>query len=627
MSTRSADRGSNATGNRGALAPADRVFIVATAVIAAAALAARLHDVVAYPPIADYDASSHAANVLAFLDLRLPSLRSWGGSHAPLYYMVGAALCAVLPVDVPMHVALRCITVLAWAATVALVWRTLRRATSAGDAAATSALLLGVPGIVIVTCMMTNDTLSACFVTAALVRLLAVAPEDHPSARHAAWSGALAALAALTKATGAAAIAITAGFYAWHGRGTPRQALRNVAAVVLVSTVIAGPHYARLFLALSGSAYDIVGTRAGSLEKRVVERVTIPAAPTSQRFPSWPGLVHAALWGDPTVTYLPRNLEPWAGALSAAGWIVTVVAIAGVLRFAWRRDLARRSGVGLVFGVFYAALFVPVVPWEPYLILTKVNYMLPAALSAALVVATGLGAFRGALGAAVRTVLLAIAAGGVAYTWYGWWEDAPRQVAMRPRDLATPARTVERWFAERAPDPIRALARFAPEQDLAHDLRLVGIFRIPYTPAPGFTPADDRTLEIDRARMAWLELHNLERWIRPVAAALEPTIVAADERDGSAEVRVRVAPRHPTPPPAAEGMGPWPFRPFEQAFTLRRIGARWRITRIAQADVGDENAVPAFVANPTLQGFEHLRALGWHPVWERAIERQKQATP
>jgi hypothetical protein len=73
-------------------------------------------------------------------------------------------------------------------------------------------------------------------------------------------------------------------------------------------------------------------------------------------------------------------------------------------------------------------------------------------------------------------------------------------------------------------------------------------------------------------------------------------------------------------------MGAWPFRPFEQALTLARAGATWRITQVRQDGVADDNAVAAFVADPTLAGLDHLRALGWKPNWEDAIATAVRAT-
>src|SRR5262245_6547298 len=140
---------------------ADRMLLALAAAIAVGALVARVHDVVAYPAMCDFDASGHAVNVVDLYQGRLPNLRSWAGSHPPLFYALGALLWALLPASCPVHVILRAISATAVVATVALVWRSLQRLVPAVDAAVVAVLLLCVPGVVITSCMMTNDPLCA----------------------------------------------------------------------------------------------------------------------------------------------------------------------------------------------------------------------------------------------------------------------------------------------------------------------------------------------------------------------------------------------------------------------------------------------------------------------------------
>ncbi|MEO6026786.1 MAG: hypothetical protein ABIR79_07980, partial [Candidatus Binatia bacterium] len=66
---------------------------------------------------------------------------------------------------------------------------------------------------------------------------------------------------------------------------------------------------------------------------------------------------------------------------------------------------------------------------------------------------------------------------------------------------------------------------------------------------------------------------------------------------------------------------------FEQQLTLAQSDGAWRITRITQSGLSVENAVPAFVADPTLAGLDDLRALGWRPDWEAAVESAVGRTP
>src|SRR5207245_8309359 len=137
----------------------------------------------------------------------------------------------------------------------------------------------------------------------------------------------------------------------------------------------------------------------------------------------------------------------------------------------------------------------------------------------------------------------------------------------------------------------------------------------------GLASEDERSLELARARQAWLELYNLIRWIQPIAAALDVTLLGVDQQDETANVHVRIAPNGMRAPWGASGVGLWPFPDFDQHFSVRRIGLEWRITSITQTGVIDESAVPAFVAHPTLARLEHLRALGWRGGWEDAVER------
>src|SRR5262245_59569640 len=106
---------------------AGRALLWTSAAVALVAVATRVHAVVAFPALRDYDASGHAVNVVDLLEGHLPNPRSWCGSHPPLYYGIGAVLWMLLPESIPVHTTMRLISVAAFVATIALVWRTLRR--------------------------------------------------------------------------------------------------------------------------------------------------------------------------------------------------------------------------------------------------------------------------------------------------------------------------------------------------------------------------------------------------------------------------------------------------------------------------------------------------------------------
>ena len=592
-----------------------------------------MHDVATYPPLYDWDASAHAVNVIDLMEMHLPNPHSWGGSHPPLYHAVGAALWGLCPESVPVHVILRSVSAGAWVATVWLVWRSLRRLRFGVDAAIAAALLLGVPGFVIASCMMTNDALCVLFMTAALVRLLEAPRGETPDARGMVLTSVLAALAALTKASGLAAIGMVALFYAWRSRRRPFRAVRNVLLVGLVSAAIVGPHYARLSLLFARSTnlseapktryhiplYDLLAGFSESEEKEAISLVVLAAMRANESRPSSLSLLHEAIWADPTSVFLPADPRIPVRLLSTAGLILVGLVAGGVVRLLVRRNIAKRAGVVCVFGLLYAAAITPPSLAAPYLILTKTNFLLPLVLPIGLVLAVGLDGLRGGVRTALRGTVLLIAAAGVAVTWYGWWEPEPppsRPLGVHDGTADPVLLTVQRYFAYRASDPIRALRLLAPEVHRTHELRLVRILRVPFTPRQALASEDEQSLDLARARQAWLELYNLIRWIQPIAAAMQANVLEVDQQPDTAEVRVRVEAIGTAAPPGASGISPWPFPAFDQRFSLRRAGAGWQIARIEQSGVSPENAVPAFVADPTLASLDDLRALGWRPSWE-----------
>ncbi len=610
----------------------DRVILALCAVVALVALAARVHDATAYPAMRDWDAGGHAVNVVTYHEGHVPSLRSWAGSHPPLYYLTGAALWALLPDAVPLHVALRLVSSLAWLVAIALVWRALRRLGLGVDAAVAATLLLGVPGFVIASAMMTNDALAVGFMTAALVRLLAAHRAGPARVGEVATTAAVAALAAMVKATGVAVVGLTLAFYAWQSRRALAVALRNVAVAGLVAAAILAPHYGRLVLAratapvASGAAaaspyalpgYDFLAGFSESPEKGAISLVVLEVMRSAST--SYARLLHEAIWDDPTAVFLPRTPSVPGRILWVGGFGVELLVVVGIVGLVRRPVLVRRAGPIVVFGLGYLAAVAVPCAVAPYMMLTKTNFLLPLALPLGLVLAVGLEGVPAAARTAVRVGAVAFAALGVAATWYGWWE--PGAAASPPARMSSePAvAAVERYVGCRARDPIRAVAALTPEFQLAHGLRLVRILRIPFPDETEPTTPAARALVLARARQAWLDLYDLIPWLQPIAAALQITVLEVAERDDGADVRVRVEARGTEPPRAAADLRPWPFPPFEQRFGLVRTGDEWRIATITQAGVSVANTVPAFVANPTLAGLDDLRALGWRPAWEIGV--------
>src|SRR5262245_9723899 len=451
----------------------ERSILALSAAVAILAVATRVHDVVAFPALHDFDAPGHAVNVLDLFEGHLPNPRSWSGGQPPLYYGIGAALWALLPEQVPVHVTLRLISVVSWLAAVGLVWRVLRRIGSEVDAAVVAALLLGVPGILIGSFMMTNDALCALFVTAAVVRLLDPPSDGPPTPGHAALTGVFAGLASLTKSTGLAAVGVAAAWYAWQSRRRPLSAARNLFILGLVAGGIGAPHYARMFFALAGSLYDILAVRAGSQEKEAAVAALLTRMPAERLRPWIPALVHAGVWGDPVSVFLPAQPGVLLAmlVLVVAGLGVSAVAVVGAARLVARREIVVRVWPALALGVFLAISLLPHAWSVPFFVATKPTYALPAVLPVGLVLLFGVEA----RGTVLRGLLLAVAAGGTALTWYGWWAPgsaAPAPIAFGAAPTGSAVQVVERYFRYRADDPISAVSLLGSELQLAHGLRI-----------------------------------------------------------------------------------------------------------------------------------------------------------
>jgi hypothetical protein len=499
-------------------------------------------------------------------------------------------------------------------ATIGLVWRALRRLVGPVEAAVVSVVLLGVPGLTIASCMMTNDALCALFMTGTIVRLMETPHDRMPTMGSVALTGVLAGLAAATKATGMAAIGMAAAYYAWLARRDIGRGVRALAVFCLASGAIAAPHYVRLFFVLSGSPYDILTVSAGSPEKKVIEWFAYALARANFRSSSFSALFYRALWDDPTAVYLPQIVQTHALARGvwAGGFVVTGVAIAGLVRVLAVRHLRSPVAVALVFGALFAAAIVPHAILGPYIVLTKTNYLLPEALPLGILLSFGLEWVRGGARTLLRMVLLTVAAAGVALTVYGWWAPAPSASTLRRNPSAHPAeRIVERYFEYRAYDPIRAIDLVAPQVQVAHKLTLLHVLGLPpIPPESGLAPDDERSRDVARGRVAWLELYNLVQWVPAISAAFDAQVLEVVEHDGVAKVHVRVGAMGTTRPWGGE-IGLWPFPPFDEYFTIERLDGEQRITSIEQMGVLDENAIEVFAAHPSQEAFDHLRAIGW----------------
>jgi hypothetical protein len=597
----------------------DRLLVGASFVVAAVAVLARMHGAVAYPVMQDFDAGGHAINVLDLHAWRFPSLRGWSGSHPPLYYAIGAALWALLPERIPVHVTLRLLSAAAWVASVGLVWRALGRFGTRVDAAVVGALLLCIPGWVITSCMMTNDALCALFVTATLVRLLDVPDDPSSQPRHAILTAVLAGLAVATKLNGAAAVAMAMGVYAWRSRRQPLRALWIAVVVGVIGLGFAGVHLWRLVSSIpsGGSLYALLGGRLGSQEKEAISMMLVAKWPLQALYPRLSSLVYAAVWADPTAAFLPRPFGTEPLMLGLARGAVPVVMILGLFRLVRRSDILRRTWPLLIFSPAYLAALLPTLLDGPYIFLTKVNYLMPLILPVGVLLALGLCEVTGILGMFLRIVLLLVAIAGVVQTTPSW-RDETRTVRAR---VAIPAsdelivRTVERYFDYRTRDPIRAANLLTRELHLAHGLRMASIVGMAVPPETGLGPGEEREVEFAQARMAWLQLYNLLPWTRSGFAGFEVKVVEVRQNGDKADVSVHVGNAQATPPPGVE-IGLWPFPEFEQGFTVERTEDGWRIAGANQEGIRPENYVQAFAVFPSAALLDSLRAIGWRSAWE-----------
>ncbi len=417
-------------------------WIVVSLVVAGAGLATRIHDVYAYAPLHDFDGPGHGVNVLALERGELPDPRSWGGFHPALYYAVGAAVWRILPERIPVHVGLRAISLLAGVVLAIVLWRTLRRLVAEVDAAVAATLLFCSPVFTIASSMLGNEMLGACLVTVALARLTAI-PQRGPLLRHALATAVWLAAGLWTKSTALVALAAAALGYGSAARERPRQALAAAVLVVAVPLAAASLHYARLMRASGGSVLSVVSGAAMAPqvqeemraqppgERRVGDYFHLPiasflaphfSAPGLAR--SVPGLLHATAWADGHGEFLPADVPgvlAAASALSLGGIVPTLLGAFGLVRVLRRPDRYRAAAAPLLFGVLLVAALVRYTWVLPFYSAVKASYLLPAALPAGLLLASGLEGLSPGARAAARAFCLVLALLSSCVLWQGWW--------------------------------------------------------------------------------------------------------------------------------------------------------------------------------------------------------------
>ncbi len=419
---------------------AERLWLAAAAAVAVAAVVGRLHSAAAFPALQDYDAAGHVQSAHFFLQGLLPPPSSWSGFHPPLYHALAGLAWAMLPESVPVHLAMRYLSLAPGLAAIAIVWRHLARRFAPEDAAVTAVLLLSIPFVGIALVMLGNEGFCALFATLVLVRLLDLPTDDGDLVRHALVTGLWVALAALSKSTGWVVGGVAGLAYLVHARASLPRALLCGTAIALPALLLAAPFYVRVALDGGGSPMSFLSGAAHSPDLALV----MSSQPPGQRelwhylnFPAsaiaWPrfdgagmatsvpGLLHASAWADVHGHYIwiTTTTLKVLPIVSVAGLFATVFACFGLLRIVQRRSPGELWAL-LFAGLLFAALLR--YSWVlPTYSAVKASYLLPALLPIGLAFASALQALRGRFRSVARGLLLLLAAGDTAFLWFGWW--------------------------------------------------------------------------------------------------------------------------------------------------------------------------------------------------------------
>lgn len=420
--------------------PRDARWAIASAVVLSVSYALRLSNVFRFPPLRDYDGPGHALNIVALYDGNLPEPSSWSGFHPPLYHATAALAWHVVGDALPAHVVFRLVSLLSGVVALVLVWSTLRRFVELPTAWVVTACVGATPVFSIASTMLGNETMCTLWVTA----LLAASTWERPESvgiRSGLRIGILGGLAALTKATGALAVAANGLVLAVRLRSRPRLALGALLLAGTIPLLMLAPFYARLLKETNASLLGIVSSGATSLEtgaamasqppgdRRLSDYWSIPASiftaprvddPALQRTVT--ALLFTTIWADGQGQFLPVDRRASVPRmLVLLGLLPTALALAGLLRIARRpRDYAWTAS-SMAFAAILTVAFLRYTWVVPRVSAVKASYLLPALLPASIALALGTEALRGPGRAATRVLLLAGAALTSSVLWLGWW--------------------------------------------------------------------------------------------------------------------------------------------------------------------------------------------------------------
>ncbi len=493
--------------------------------------------------------------------------------------------------------ALRGLSTLMQAATVAAAWELGRRLfRSEEGAAVTAALLAFNPQFLLLAADVDNDNLVVPLAAWALVALDGAVHAAEHRGRRLALFGLLTGLAALSKLSGFALLAL--GGAAWlclllRERPAPRRALRWGTAIVLPAALLVAPWVVRN-LRLYGDP-----TALAPMLAEVGERGPMTLAGLGAELK----LLALSYWGQVPCSFYPRWVYLPYAALTAVGLLGLV--------WAWRR-LAGRGRALLVGAALWMLLVLAAwLRWDAITPAPGGRLLFPAATAFALLLAAGLTAL---LGRASRLVV-----GGMALWALLVTATVPTALFLPPPvEVAPPPQAARPAFGS-------ALVLLEGGAEVEQVGRLACWLTTPALAAPPF--AEDGTCR-------YLDLHLKWQATAPLPEGLVFTQQLVDPVPGVDAVRMahHGLPAHGTFPPRdwpAGGVmeerlhlpvpaGEWRRQAWDVVLIATAEGARWPVS-VEEVSAGDGWTV-ARVRLPDAQpNCEHLAAVEPPPRFGEAV--------
>jgi len=399
------------------------------------------------PQRAGFDANSHIAYIQFLLtNGHLPlAHQGWEMYQPPLYYVVSAALLAVLGLALD-NAGVLVLSLLGLGIAIAhlVLLRKALRLVFPDDAKKQIAgltLAAFLPANLCLSQFVTNEVLAAMLVTASLWLCLLLMREPAPTWKMFAGLGACLGAALLTKLTAVLAVPFVFGgllAHAWkQPAGARRRWLLRVAAAAGLCVLVGGWHYARLWTyygnplvgnwdtALGFQWWEYDGFRTASYYLRFGAALNHP---WFSGLVSLPDGIYSTLWGDGLWSGMrAMNYRmPWNYDLMAAGYLLalvpTLLLLAGAFSAAARFVRAPQAELVMLSG--YAATALAALVWMslklPYYAEVKSFYLLSALLPLCVLVALGWEVFTRRSRVAAGVVGMAFGLWALASFWSFW---------------------------------------------------------------------------------------------------------------------------------------------------------------------------------------------------------------